>query len=544
MLAALAVSFVFGLELQFAGRLGFYEDDFTKAIEALSADSLPGGYWRWAAYRVLSDEPLFNLYHALRFHFLGLESAWPYHVVAGLAQVLNGPLLFQFVRRLTGEPGPAWATLLIFCSFPGLGQALFWTAAIYVPLLTLLLAGLHCWLSWLRTGAGSMLTTASVCYFAAVFTHEAAFGFLGIFAATLVWESDDPVRDRRWRRLAVLAAANAAYVVVRETDWFGWSEFTRAAQRPVSFSPFAGLAFASVNLNFGPWLWVRISEFLAHATTSDWVRAGAAGLATAAFPALALRPRESSVKRTLLWYLSAAAAVVGVGFVLGVSLGQEVISVGVLVVGGWALLREGQFKLLLFGAAWFFSAFAPTYLYYIAFRHSYLPAVGAAMVLAVLFRAVGTLPFRQAHAVSWGLVGVAAAWWHLACLGEKNQWVGYAGDLRSIEEQVRTLEPPPRADQHVVLLGVAAVRDGNPIFDPWTLGKTIPFWLDLPTLRASSYLEAQPEGFRAEPGGELKPYDTLRLLHYEDGVLNEQRRVELPDGHKIELPAARRAPGS
>ena len=106
---------------------------------------------------------------------------------------------------------------------------------------------------------------------------------------------------------------------------------------------------------------------------------------------------------------------------------------------------------------------------------------------------------------------------------------------------MKAIDPPPRAGQYIVLLGVEPVRDGNPIFDQPTLRRALPFWLDVPGLRASSYFEPHAEGFRALRSGRLIPYEALRLFRYAHGLVEEVSRVELPNGRIVEL-AAGRAP--
>ncbi len=541
---ALAVSLIFGLELQYSLRLGFYSDDFIKAANVLLGGPEASGFWRRAAFRVLSDEPLFNLYHNLRFLLFGADASWPHHVLEGSLHVLNGVLVFQLVRRLTGELAQAWATLLLFAAFPGLGQAQFWPAASYAPILTLLLAALLGWISWLKTGSRASLLSAFAFYAAAIFMHETAFFFWGVFAAIFAWQAASPFDDSRKSKLAWLACINLAYLAIRQTDWFGFGQFSHVADRPLSLAAVPELAFAGVNLNFGPWLWLRVASMLRDASGLDLVRAAAAGLAGASIPALLLRPPGLSRTATLSWFLGAAALVAGCGWALGAALAQRVFTAALFLIGGWALARRGPLKLALFGAVWFFLAFAPTYLYYIAFRHSYAPAVGAAIGIAALFVALGRLPGRPAAAVSWGLLGTVVAFWHLACLGEKNQWISWADELRDVQALVQAIEPPPGPDSVLVLQGVKAIRHGNPVFDEPAVSRAVPLWLNQPGLRATRGFIPEESGFRVRRNEPLIPYERLRLLRYADGALEEIRSVELPSGRLLRLPAASGAGGS
>jgi hypothetical protein len=151
--------------LRWAGRLGFCDSDWNQIWDILhTAKPL----WRY----LLNDEPLFNLYHAARYRSFGTEP-WPHHVLIGMMLAVTAVLAFGLVWRLSGDRLVSFVFLLLFLTYPNRGEAVYWPGALYVPMLACLLVAAH----------GALRDRYWACwaaYTAAVFTHEAAFGFLAV----------------------------------------------------------------------------------------------------------------------------------------------------------------------------------------------------------------------------------------------------------------------------------------------------------------------------------------------------------------------------
>ena len=536
----IAIALLTGLEWQFAGSLGFYEDDFIKAwgLQARDHESR----LQTAADALLTDEPLFHLYHAARYWVFGHERPWLHHLLPALFQVLNVLLVYLLVLRLGAPPAVAlWAEML-FAAFPGLGQALYWPSAIYVPLLLLTLAGLHAWMSWLRTGSATAGRLALVLYAAAVFTHEMAFGSLAVFVVVALLERSGDGR-KPWREIAALAAINGAYVIIRQTHWLGLGGFTMAEARPLSVASSTELSFASFNLNFGPWFWTRTEDLagLAQMPWDAW-RAGGLALLFAAFGAwLCERPRSV---RSPVWLGLLGGAVAGLGltallgpagFLRGLYLGLAAAALAGLLAAGEQ--RRAAVALWLLGLLWFTALFAPAWVYYIAFRHSYMAAPGAALLLAATVRLLGhSRSPGFLTGLQWGLVCCLCGLFQWAALGEARAWSGYSEDVEAVRAAVQSARPPIAPGEQVVLRGFGGVRHGNPILTEAAVGHAVRLWLDEASVDAALALRPGRGGYRTAPDGPLETYDRLRLLRFSEDGLAEAGAIEMDSGERIRLP--------
>ena len=541
---AIAIALLMGLEWQLAGSLGFYEDDFIKAWGAHKHRH--ESFLAIAADALLTDEPLFSLYHAARYRALGHEQPWRHHLLPGVLQVANAFLVYLLAVRLGAPPAVALWTEMMFAAFPGLGQALYWPSAIYVPLLSMILAGLHAWLSWLRTGAATVRRLALALYAAAIFTHEMAVGALAVFAAVALLESRDDSR-KPWRAIGILAAINGAYLLIRQTHWFGLGGFTMADARPLSTASLAELGFASFNLNFGPWFWTRTEELagLAQMPSDGWRAAGLALLFAAAGAWLCERRRFA---RWPAWLGLLGGAAVGLGlvalvgpagFLRGLYAGLALGAVAGLMRAG-ERRREALMPWLL-GLLWFSALFAPAWVYYVAFRHSYMAAPGVALLLAATVRALGPirLPEHSAGFVAglqWGVVCCLCGLFHWAASGEARAWSGYRGDVEAVRVAIQSARPPIAPGGEVVLVGFGGVRHGNPILTDAAVGQAVRLWLDECSVNAALGFQPARDGYRTAPDGPLAPYHRLRLWRFSKAGVAEAGGVELASGERIPLP--------
>ncbi|HYM09711.1 MAG TPA: hypothetical protein VEU62_03220, partial [Bryobacterales bacterium] len=109
-LLAFLASLCFSLPLRLAGQLGFYDNDYNQIQEFLNPDRpLRTHLLRY----FLTDEPLFNVYHALRHSILG-ERPWPHHALQGILLAVSATLAFSLVWRLSKDRLLPFVFLLLF----------------------------------------------------------------------------------------------------------------------------------------------------------------------------------------------------------------------------------------------------------------------------------------------------------------------------------------------------------------------------------------------------------------------------------------------
>jgi hypothetical protein len=446
-LAAVVLSLACNFQLRRAADLGFYDSDFNQMQQAR----------RPLARSFFSDEPLFNLYHSVRYRVLGTEPQ-AHHLLQGAWNVAAALLAFELVWSLAGDSLLAFLFLALFLTYPNRGEAMYWPGALYVPMLLLLLAAVH--LVRRRRYAA-----AWGAYTAAVFTHEAAFGFLAVMAA-LLW--------RRWRWLGLTALSNAAYLVVRQTRWFGWGDPGYLYMRPLQPGRVWENLGASLRVHFGSSFWTD---------TERLVREGAAG--GSLLPVLALYLVVLGVVggRQRLAGMAAALAALG-GLAYWTSLRAlpdlvEVLRLALVVAAAGAagalLLGERRYgRLAAAGALWFFAAYAPTYVLYIAPRHGYLPSVGVCLLLAVMLR----LPGRHAvlEGVALGLTALIATGFYAAGRGEVERWARAAGVVREFRRQMLAQYPSLPKDTRMAVQGLPGTIDGAPVLPDYALEAALREW--------------------------------------------------------------------
>jgi hypothetical protein len=446
-LAALVLSVFCNFQLRRAGDLGFYDSDYNQMQQAR----------RPLARSFFSDEPLFNLYHSLRYRVLGTEPR-AHHLLQGVLGVAAALLAFELVWSLAGDHLLAFLFLALFLTYPNRGEAMYWPGALYVPMLVLLLAAVHL----ARRGRHGASWGA---YTAAVFTHEAAFGFLAVMAAVL-W--------RRWRWLGLAALSNVAYLVVRQTRWFGWGDPGYLYMRQIQPGRLWDNLAASLRAHFGSGFW---------ADTERLLREGAAG--GSLLPVLAVFMVALAVvggRERVAGMAAALAAVAGLAYwtsLRAVPDLVEVLRLALVVSGAGAagalLLGERRYgKLAAAGALWFFAAYAPTYVLYIAPRHGYLPSVGICLLLAVMLRLPGRRPALEG--VALGLAALIATGFYAAGRGEVERWVRAAGVVREFRQQMLAQYPSLPKDTRLAVEGLPGAMDGVPVLPDYALEAALREW--------------------------------------------------------------------
>jgi hypothetical protein len=510
-LVAVLLALGLNLQLRRSGDLGFYDSDYNQMQDA----------HRPLLRALLTDEPLFNLYHALRYRVLGTEPR-AHHLLQGTLGVVAALLSFGLVWRLSGDRLLSFVFLLLFLTYPDRGEAFYWPGALYVPMLVCLLVAAHCALRGLYWGCWAAYT-------AAVFTHEAAFGFLAVMAV-LLWP--------RWRQLLPLALSNAAYLLVRQTRWFGLGDPGYLYMRQLEPGRVGDNLAASLRVHFGSFFWND---------TEGLIREGSAGgsllpvLVVLAGVLLVVAGRDR-----LLGMAAALTTVAGLGCwmaarplpdlveVLKLALVVAVVAaVGAMLVDPLPYGRGSVLALL--GVLWFFAAYAPTYLLYVAPRHSYLPSVGVCLVLAVALR----LPARRLvlEGVALGLTALIATGFYAAGRGEVERWARAAGVIREFRRQMLATKPSLPRDTRVVVLGLPSVP-GVPILPSYALQAALREWYGHDQILAASEFTARPEGFELVGVAARQSYERLLLFTWDHGKLVERGGLVFPDGAEVRLPGS------
>ncbi|MBI3667135.1 MAG: hypothetical protein HY236_13090 [Acidobacteria bacterium] len=509
-LLALLFSLYFNPSLRWAGHLQFYADDYSHMAVFRRGERSLGQFRASLVRNLLTDEPLFNVYHCLRYYFLGQDPR-RHHLLLGVLAAANALLAFSLVWRLSGHYLLSFLFLFFFLTYPNHGQADFWPATIYIPLLFLLLLSAHFGLAWLRRGGWAFYAACWMLFTAAAFTHETAFGFLAIFACLWMLERWGALRwPEGLRFLLPLALSSAAYLAVRQTSWFGFGEPGFVFQRPLQ--PIRGQmvrVFFSLRASFGDIL-----------LGNTWQLAGEA-LRSRGFAGL------------LLPLLGVPAAFLAVAILFRAS----------SAAGPGAPDKAKLLKLAVFGAAWFFCAYAPNYVFQIAPRHNYLPSFGACLLLAVGFWLLaaalaerhGRLPPAAVLALAVGI----CCWFYAARLGETERWIRAGRLISHLKAQMLEAWPrlPPNA--RVVVLDVAGSDDGTPLLPDWGLQSALSLWYNDPKIQASSAFLPKKNNFSLSGRPQVpQHYEQLLLFSFKDQTLVPRRWLLFDDGTKIRVGAA------
>jgi len=131
-------------------------------------------------------------------------------------------------------------------------------------------------------------------------------------------------------------------------------------------------------------------------------------------------------------------------------------------------------RLALFGTLWFFAAYAPAYLLYIAPRHGYLPSAGACLLMAAVAWMAARRPVLEGAVL--GLVALSATGFYAAGRGEVERWARTAGVIREFERQMRATYPSLPRDTRLVVEGLPNMIDGVPAMPDYALEAALRVW--------------------------------------------------------------------
>ncbi len=544
-LLAAAASLALTPHLHWAGQLGFYDSDYNQIVNFLHAERSVERSTANLAWWFFSDEPLFNVYHGLRYLVLGTEPRI-HHLLHGAMVAANALLAFSLVLRLSGRLLFSFLFLVLFLTFPGRGEAHYWPGAVYPLMLLALLGAAHWALSWGQSGRRWTYAACWACYSIAIFTHEAAFGFLGVFAA-LWW-----VRRLPLGGLAPLAVSNAAYLLARQTQWLGFGDPGYFFMRPLQPGSFFRNLSDSVAMTMGGTFLEQASQLLQRGGREGSVWPALAGiLAMLVAAALPGGWRRYLAEGMLLF----PALVASAGFYFGgwrapdwiVILPMGLAAVAFLALAGvveWRLAPQAADRELLrlagFGAAWFFCAYSPTYLLYIANRHSYLPSVGGCLALAAAMAwpaACARDPRRRRllEGVAVSLVAFLGAAFHTACVGEAARWARAGQFTASLQAQMRRLAPRMAQDTRVVVLDVPDSLEGIPLLPAYAMQAALRHWYDNMQILAANQFVPDKTGFLLPAVQEIQHYQLLRLFTFSHQKLEPVGELVFEDGERVRL---------
>ncbi len=556
-LLAILLSLALNLNLRSADQLGFQGDDFSHIGTFLDSERALRHNWRNLASYVLTDEPLFNLYHGLRYHWLG-DNPRRHHLLQGLLLAANATLAFALVWRLSRRYLLSFVFLLLFLTYPNRGEACYWLAAIYVPMLLPLLAAAHLFLSWIESGARRAYIACWLSYSAAIFTHEAAFGFLAVFGG-LWWLKRGSASWRgAARALTPLALSNAAYLVVRQTQWLGFGEPGFLHDRPLEPARVLANFLHVIDANFGDRFLTQSEHLLRAGSAAQSMVVpflGVLGVLLAAAwlagPAVAWRRRLEGV--VLLMALVGVLALYtgqtpvpdaflvmrwGLRAVVFTALGTLILARILAAPADAPLLRLGAFGIL-----WFLAAYAPTLVLHVADRHSYIPSLGLGVTLAcALWLPSSAMRDERRRGLLEGMAVALAAYMGVAfygtALGERTWWVDAARFVSGLRSQMARARPslPPQA--RVVVLDVPAVRNSVPLLASYALGTALRHWYRAPALPAASEFVARQKDFRFVHSKEPHHYEQLLLFAYKNEVLTPIGELVFEDGARVRLATA------
>ncbi|MBI3664974.1 MAG: hypothetical protein HY236_01915 [Acidobacteria bacterium] len=516
-LLAACCSLALDLPLRWAHQLGYYDNDFNHltlfAVGPYSLKHSPANLRRY----LLNDEPLFNLYHALRYYLFGVDP-WPHHLLQGILVAANATLAFSLVWRLSKNFLFSFLLLFLFLTYPNRGEALYWTAAVYVVMLFWLLAALHLFLTWLETGRRWAFALSWLCYSLAVWTHEAAFGFFGVLMALWALERSG---SRRWpegMRIAVLLAlTNAAYLIAHQTRWFGKAENIFLFSRPWLPRQIIPNLIYSIRASFGDHFVTATRGLMREAIGREKILAPLHGVFTGLF--------------VLAWLLAGAGALLALAELIKARYRPQTEH------------RKVQ-RLGAFGAAWFLFAYAPTYVLFIANRHNYLPSVGSSLLVAAAL----WLPLSIAsdgrlrgllRVAAFGLASCIALCFYVADLGEGIRWVEANRFISSLRSQISKAWPALPRDARVVILDLSGAGKGVPLLPAYALDAALKLWYHDPQVLTyeSFYPERKYFSFHKGPSERRQPYDYLLLFRFQNQHLIRKKYLLLADGEKIRLGA-------
>jgi hypothetical protein len=427
-------------------RLGFYSDDF-EIIRELQRAHVRG---RWPIAEILQispARPLHGLYATLLFEVFG-RNPLGYHIVNTAVLAASVVLFYLLLARLRVGRGESLATALVFVVLPQLSTIRVWFAAFQVTLsLALMLASLHCQLSFARSGKPAWGALAFVAALLSLAAYEIFTPLLASFAIGLAVAAMHKRRVRGWRSMiaptvvAMLLAAALLFKITatsRAGSLRQWDRYVRGAWQLVrpdyDWRVDSGLnIFAALDTHF----WRVVGEWASAAV--DLV-AGRLGLLTIGASAAATV--------LALWRLRAAPPI-------------EPRSVRLLLLLGAASFVLGHALFVVVPAI----AFTPTG---IDNRVLVGAALGVAMILAGAIAIAARAIFRHGYDLVFPLLVSAALFLGMLRLNAiELYWAETPALQRSVLESARRDLASVPAGSTIILDGVCPYHGPAIVFETW-----------------------------------------------------------------------------
>ena len=225
----------------YLGRVGFYSDDWD-ILGKLQRATLQGGWPNAEILQLFQARPLHGLYAALLFGAFGRDPLG-YHVVNTAVLAAAVVLFYLLLARLRVGRGGALASALVLVVLPQLSTIRVWFSASQVTLsLALMLASLHCLLSFVRTGRRSQAALAFVAAVLSLMAYEIFAPLIAGFAIAIAVASAHERRTRARRLLAAAAVMAALLAIIflfktssssRAGSLTEWNRYTKGAWQVV-----------------------------------------------------------------------------------------------------------------------------------------------------------------------------------------------------------------------------------------------------------------------------------------------------------------------
>lgn len=199
--------------LPYLAHIGFYSDDWRLLADFQSADAQgsPAGL----VAQNFAARPVQGVYLALLFKLFGLQPLG-YHCVNAAVIAASLCLFYLLLLRLHVGRAQALAAALLFLVLPQLSTVRVWYAAFQIPLsLGLMLASLHCQLSFFRSRRTVSLVLAVLAALLSIAAYEIFAPLLAGFAAALAflgWRTGRA--GPKSSRAALIAAASLIPLIV------------------------------------------------------------------------------------------------------------------------------------------------------------------------------------------------------------------------------------------------------------------------------------------------------------------------------------------
>jgi hypothetical protein len=350
-----------------------------------------------------------------------------------------------------------------------------------------------------------------------------------------------------------------AYLVVRQTRWFGFGEGGLAPDRPLSWPAVLPNIVESIRQTLGENFLVALHHQMREGAVTEKMAISlaavlAAVLAAAALAGNSLRDFRHRIEGVAL---VASALVAGVLYTAQapfpgvVPVVESLLRVTVLLPLAtlvaarmqWISLDPRLAGLAAFAALWFLAAYAPTYSLHVAERHSYIPSFGLCLLLSIALWlpaacARNYLRRRLLEGVALGMSVFVGHGFYMAALGEAAWWVAANRWIGRLKSQMQEAYPSLPPDSRVVVLDVPELYQTVPLLPSWGVEGALKHWYDSSEVRADKSFIPRKDDFFAPHSRSRDHYQRLLLLRYKNEVLGRIDYLRFQDGARVRVGTA------